>query len=124
MNINLKATGIELTPAITEYTEKKVRSLEKFLPQPTDGYIARVEIGKTTQHHKEGPIFRAEVHITGGIDIYAATEAEDLYAAIDLMEADATNELQSVKGKRFHLLRKGQRALKDMMRGFNNRFKK
>jgi putative sigma-54 modulation protein len=123
MNINIKATGIELTPAIEDYAQKKVSALDKYLKNP-ESHIARVEIGRTTRHHKEGAIFRAEIHISGGIDIYAAREAEDLYAAIDMMEAEAARELQSTKGKRFKLLRRGQKAFKDAVRGIGNKFKR
>jgi ribosomal subunit interface protein len=123
MNITLKATGIELTDAITEYSDKKVRTLEKYLKQPTDAYIARVEVGKTTNHHKEGAIFKAEIHLSGnGINIYAVKEAEDLYAAIDLVQGEAARELQSGKGRHIRLMRKGQRAIKEMMKGISDRF--
>ena len=123
MKINLKATGIELTPSITEYAEKKVSALEKFINKPADSYLARVEIGKTTRHHKEGFIFRAEIHLTGaGLDVYAVNEAEDLYAAIDLAEAETARELQSEKGRRARLMRKGQQAFKNMVHGIRQRF--
>lgn len=124
MNINIKATGIDLTPAIQEYAEKKVRSLEKYLHGKEDTHIVRVEIGRTTRHHKEGFIFRAEIHITGGLDVYVEAEAEDLYEAIDIAEAEAARELKSNKGKRFRLLRRGQRTFKEMVRGFGSRFRK
>jgi len=124
MKINIKATGIELTEAIQEYAEKKVGALEKYFKHSSDSHLVQVELGKTTNHHKEGAIFRAEIHITGGMDVYVASEEEDLYAAIDLMEADAARELQSEKSKRFKLLRRGQRTLKDMVRGIGNKFRR
>lgn len=125
MNITLKATGIDMTPAISEYAEKKIASLEKFLPGPADTYLVRVEIGKTTHHHREGLVYRAEVHITGnGLDQYTAEEAEDLYAAIDKVEAEAARELQSTRGRKEKLLRRGQRRFKDIIRGFSSGFKR
>jgi ribosomal subunit interface protein len=125
MKINLKATGIELTEAITNYAEKKVNALEKYINKPADSYMAHVEVGRTTKHHKEGEIFKAEFHITGsGMDIYAVSEAEDLYAAIDKVEAEAARELQSEKGRNRKLLRRGQRAIKEMIRGFGTKFRR
>lgn len=124
MNINIKATAIELTPAIESYAEKKVTPLKKFLPKSEDTYLVRLELARTTGHHKEGPIFRAEVHISHGIDIYAAREAEDLYAAIDLVADEVKREIESRVGKRFKLLRRGQRAFKDAVRGISNRFRR
>lgn len=119
MKINLKATGIELTPAISDYAHKKVSILSKYLPQDESTYVAHVEIGRTTEHHKEGKVYKAEIHLTGGgLDTYAATTAEDIYAAIDLVENEAARALLSQKGKRIRILRKGERIVKNMMKGY------
>jgi putative sigma-54 modulation protein len=120
MKINIKATGIELTNAIALYAEKKVASLEKYLNQENDGVVAQVEVGKVSQHHKSGEVFRAEVHlIGGGLDLYAASEQDDLYAAIDMVKDEVAHKLTHEKGKRFALARRGGRMVKDMMRGLN-----
>ncbi|KND49022.1 MAG: hypothetical protein AB200_01160 [Parcubacteria bacterium C7867-005] len=122
MNINLKATGIELTDAIREYAQKKIGTLEKFLGKGKEGAIFNVEVGKTTKHHKNGDFFRAEVKISGaGFDNYAVSEAEDLYSAIDLVESELARELISEKGRKISLMRRGQRAVKNMMRGLGSR---
>ena len=119
MNINIKATGIELTPAISDYVYKKISSVEKYISKKESEISARVEVGKTTKHHKSGDVFKAEVKLVGsGLDIYAVVEAEDLYAAIDLVEAEVARELVENKGKRMKLLRRGQRAIKDLMKDF------
>lgn len=125
MKINIKATNIELTPAISDYVTKKISMLEKYLPAQT-GFemnpdaVVKVEVGKTTQHHKSGDVFRAEVHITGaGLDIYAASEQSDLYAAIDLVKDEIIHNALQGKGKKETLTRKGARMIKDMMRGLN-----
>lgn len=117
MNINLKATGFDLTPAISEYAQKKIGVLEKYLKNH-EGATFHVEVGKTTKHHKAGEVFKAEVKAIGaGLDLYAVSEAEDLYSAIDILEAELRSELLHEKGRRMRLLRRGQRAIKDMMRG-------
>jgi ribosomal subunit interface protein len=116
MNINIKATGIELTDAITEYVYKKIGTVEKLIPA---GAAIQVEVGKTTNHHKHGFIFKSEAHVTGdGMNIYAVKEAEDLYSAIDLLEAELKRELLHIKGKNFKLLRDGQKTIKNMIKGF------
>ncbi|MFZ2049151.1 MAG: ribosome-associated translation inhibitor RaiA [Minisyncoccia bacterium] len=128
MKINLKGTGIVLTDAITDYATKKIGTLEKFVDKKLDGVIFRVEVGKTTKHHKGGDVFKAEVNVTGGgLDIYAVAEAEDLYAAIDLVEEEVQRELVQGKTRKLKLLRRGQRAIKDLMKDFPwalKRFKK
>lgn len=119
MRLNIKATNIALTPAISAYVEKKLSAVEKYLGESVD-VVARVEVGKTTQHHKSGEIFRAEVHLMGGgVDQYAVAEQADLYAAIDALKDEIVGNLTHEKGKRFALARRGARAVKEMMRGLN-----
>jgi putative sigma-54 modulation protein len=79
----IKATNMELTPAIREYIEKKLEALEKMTAHysPCD---MSIEVGKTSNHHQKGEIWRAEFHLLipgGGIRIERTTE--DLYASID-----------------------------------------
>ncbi len=124
MNINIKATGIKLTEAIREYALKKISSLEKYIYQK-DSVIVQIEVGKSSQHHKGGEVFKAEVKIGGGgLDIYAVSEAEDLYSAIDLVQDDVARALVSTRGRHIKLLRQGERAVKYMMKGLAYPFKK
>jgi putative sigma-54 modulation protein len=124
MKINIKATGIELTPAISNYVNKKISSIEKYLAKDAD-IVAQVEVGKSTKHHKAGNIFRSEVHITGaGLDLYAVSEKEDLYAAIDIVRDEMIHSMVQSKGKRETLARRGAEMIKNMMKGFTNSFKK
>lgn len=119
MRLNIKATNIELTPAISAYVEKKLSVVEKYLGENVDA-VAQVEVGKSTQHHKSGEIFRAEIHlIGGGVDQYAVSEQADLYAAIDILKDEIIQNLNHDKGKRFVMARRGARMVKNMMRGFN-----
>ncbi len=121
MKINIKATGIELTPAISGYVEKKISHIEKYLDKKSGpDVVAQVEVGKSTRHHKAGNVFRAEVHITGaGLDLYAVSEMEDLYAAIDVVKDEIVHNLLQLKGKRETLARKGAKMMKSIMKGFN-----
>ncbi|MEK7227425.1 MAG: ribosome-associated translation inhibitor RaiA [Patescibacteria group bacterium] len=119
MKINIKATGIELTPAISNYTERKISSLNKYLDKTGD-VVAQVEVGKSTKHHKTGEVFMAEVHLMGsGLDLYAVSEQSDLYAAIDLVKDEITRNLTHLKGKRETLGRRGAQAVKNMIKGLN-----
>lgn len=122
MNINIKATNIELTPAIREYAEKKVQALLKHLEKNTDTNIY-VEVGKTTKHHKGGDFFKAEIKIMGGgMDHYAVSEKEDLYAAIDLAKDEIIHEIEHAKGKSMKMFRRQQQAMKDILRGMPSKF--
>ena len=117
ININTKGTNISLTPAISEYIEKKVAMLEKFLKN-TDEVLVNVEVGKTTKHHKSGEYFKAEFHVMeNGNDHYAVAETEDLYASIDEVKDEIARKLSSNKKKVLHLFRKGSAMIKRMLRG-------
>src|SRR3989344_7978909 len=117
MKLNIKASGIELTPAISAYVDKKLRSLEKYFGNSEDT-VVQAEVGKSTQHHKSGNVFRAEVHVSGpGLDLYAVSEQTDLYAAIDVVKDEVSEKLSHIKGKREALTRRGARLIKDMMKG-------
>ena len=119
MKTNIKATNIELTPAISAYVEKKLSALEKYLLSSPDA-VVQVEVGKSTQHHKNGNVFRAEVHVTGGgYDLYAVSEQPDLYAAIDLVKDEIVDKTLHEKGKKETITRRGARRVKEMMKGLN-----
>ena len=116
MKINIKATGIELTPDISAYAEKIVSTLDRLLGGKDA--VAQVELGKTTHHHEKGEVYKAEVHLIGdGLDMYAVSEKEDLRSAIDDVKDEIATELKKMKGKRFALMRRGGLAVKNMMRG-------
>jgi len=120
MKINIKATNISLTSSISEYVEKRVRTLEKFYKKDEE-IIVNVEVGKTTHHHKSGDIFRAEIFIRSrGNEYYASAETEDLYASIDQVKDNIVRELTSKKKKTVRLFRKGGAKIKNILKGAAN----
>ncbi len=119
MKINTKATNISLTPAITEYIDKKLESLVKFFSN-TDEVIINVEVGKSTKHHKSGEYFRAELHvISAGEDYYVAAQKDDLYAAIDEVKDGIIREMTSRRKRTIRLVRKGGARIKAILKNLN-----
>ena len=118
MKINIKATNIELTPEVSAYVEKKISSVEKYIQAASEA-VAQVEVGKSTNHHKTGDIFRAEVHIIGaGLDLYAVYEQADLYAAIDFVKDEIIENALHQKERKQTLTRRGAQMMKNMLKGF------
>jgi len=118
MNINIKSTNMEMTPAISDYATKKVESLGKFITVH-DNIQAWIEIGKTTNHHQHGDIFRAELQMKiAGNSLRAESEKDDLYAAIDDMQEEMKRELLKFKDKRSTKKRRGERMLKKLLSVF------
>ncbi len=118
--MNVKATGISLTPAIDDYIWKKINMLEKFFEREA---LASVEVGRTTKHHKSGDIFRAEIKITtNGQIYYAVSEKDDLYTAIDEVKDKIVRELTSRRKKVIRLFRRGGAKIKDLIKGIRSHF--
>ena len=114
MNIIVKGSHIDVTDAIRDYLEKKVKSLEKFLDVNAK---IEAEVGKTSNHHKQGDIFRAELNIANeGKMTFVKAEEADLYAAIDRVRDEAAQVLASKKDKRQSLFRKGAQKMKNMFK--------
>ncbi len=116
MSITFKSTLIELTPALTDYTEKRLGTIKKF----TEGEPQiSVEIGKTTLHHRNGDVFRAEVNLTTalGRQYRAVSEKSDLYEAIDDVRTEIIREIKAAKGKSQTLLRRGSLKIKSILKG-------
>ncbi len=97
MIVTIHGTAMELTPAIREYVEEKIRSLEKFF----DNIIkAEIDIGMNSHHHNKGKIFYAEVTLDiPGRMIRVVKEEEDLYKAIEKVKDHLKIELESAKEK-------------------------
>lgn len=121
MNINIKGTNIELTSAINDYVTKRLDAVKKFVADdPT--VRCDVEVGKTSNHHKHGDIFRAEVHIVGHKrDIYVTSEKGDLYTAIDEVRDEVLYRLSSKKEKTISFARRGGAKVKNLIRGMFNK---
>jgi putative sigma-54 modulation protein len=118
MQITIKATNIELTEAIRDYVNKKFNAVSKFVRKSDESVLCRVEVGKVTHHHKKGEVFRAEgrIHIDGK-ELYAASEKEDLYAAVDDVKDELVRVLTSTKEKKMDMVRKGGARIKNMLKG-------
>ena len=114
--INIKTTNIELSDSIREYIAKKFEGIEKVLN--TDEVKGQIEVGKISNHHKSGDIFRAEINLdANGKMFYAATEEADLYMAIDVVKNEIVSEVKKVKTKNQSLVRSGGQRVKSLLKG-------
>jgi len=108
MIINIHGTNIELTAALKEYAEDKVRSFSKFFGNIRQ---ADIDLGLRSHHHQKGKIFYAEVnlHVPNRI-LRVVKDAEDVYKAIDKVKDHFKIELEKTKGK---MRNKNKRVLRD-----------
>jgi ribosomal subunit interface protein len=119
MNINIKATNIELTDDIRDRVNKVLESVSKVLNVENDQFVGQVEVGKTSNHHKTGDIFRAEASLTAnGQPIYVVSEKSDLYSALDDLKDEVINSIKRSRRKNRSGIRKGAAKVKDFVRKF------
>lgn len=117
MNINIKTTSFELTEAISDYASKRLNALAKFF-EGDESVKCDVELARTTNHHKNGDIFAAEVHIVAKEkNFYARVEKEDLYSAIDEVKDTILREVKNSKGKSQSMMRRGGAKVKNIIKG-------
>ncbi|MBK5215538.1 MAG: ribosome-associated translation inhibitor RaiA [Candidatus Pacebacteria bacterium] len=120
MNINIKATNLDLTDAIRDYINKRLSGVDKFAKNGK--ILTRVEVSKTTNHHKKGDVFRAEFFVEiMGVEYYAFSEVDDLYAAIDATKADIFRQITNKKDRKNTLFKRGSISIKKMIKGISDR---
>ena len=100
MNLNIKATNLELTKKIKEYVQLKMDMLEKYLGK-LKVINAHVEVKKTSNHHLKGEIYSAEVNLTVAGDLLRVEKTEkDLFKAIDKVKDHLDLVIKKYKGKK------------------------
>ncbi len=90
---------MDLTEAIKSRVERALAKVAK-LTQKLEPADIRVDVGKTSQHHQKGDVFKAEYNLTiPGTMIRAEATMDDLYAAIDKASDDLRRQVKKYKDK-------------------------
>ncbi len=110
MNIIIKVTKLELTPAIYDYIEEKIGSLNRFIGkfEAKSEIKIEVEIARSTKHHRHGDVFRAEANLYLSGKILRAEHSDwDIRVAIDSIKDKLQREIKKYKTKQEISRRKG-----------------
>jgi ribosomal subunit interface protein len=101
MQLHIHADGLQLTAAITAAAEEKFGRLNRLLARfEKSDLLIDIELKRTTHHRNKGKIFRAEINVPlGRAQVFAASECEDLYEAMDHCVATAKRQLIKLKEK-------------------------
>ena len=121
MNYNLKGTNLSITPEIRDYLERKLAGLDKFIADK-DAARADVELQYLPDEER---MYRAEVMLSDPhmkASLRAQARGQTLHEAIDIATGEVSVELARAKKKHLHLLRRGSGKVKDILRGFRDRF--
>lgn len=97
-SVTVQSKGIEMTPAIREYAEEKIMTLNKFFDGITK---ADILVGMRHNSQQKGKVFFAEVNLDlpGKHSIHLEKESSDLYKAIDKVKDHLKVDLEKMKGK-------------------------
>lgn len=113
--VSIKGTNVTLTDSIVDTIEKKLLSLSKFTEKMEPMAELRVEVGKTTRHHKKGMVWRAEANfMVPGTLLRAEVEGEALYASIDELREELERQIKHYKERTQTRVRKGARLAKKL----------
>ncbi len=115
MNIRIHSPQLPVTPEVEEYVLKRITPLGKLISDQS--VVCEIELAKTTNHHKSGDIFKAEVNmVLPDKHIYLVSEKEDVYQAIDALREQLDLTLSTRKEKKQTLFRRGALKIKDMIK--------
>ena len=119
MKVNIKTTNLEMTPAIEQYLERRINMIERFIDSTDQSAIADVDIGKTTEHHHGGRIFRAEINLKlAGFFGRAEAVEYDLYDAINEAKKEIVRQIKNHYGNKKDSNVKKERSFKEILRNW------
>ena len=78
MQINLTGHHVDITPALRDYVNNKFQKIQRYFSNITNVHVI-LSVDKKFQQKAE-----ANVHLARA-EIFAESEADDMYAAIDLL---------------------------------------
>ena len=92
MNLTVSGHHVDVTPAIRQHVEEKLAPIERH-----GDNITRIDVTLVVERH----LHRAEANLhVAGADLFASSESDDMYAAIDSL-ADKLDR-QVIKHKEKH----------------------
>lgn len=103
MNINIKYTNLDSTPAIEKYVIEKISSLGKFIKRLDEKTVAQaqVEIARSTKHHQKGDVYHIECNLElPGKLLRAETENWDVRLGVDEVKDILDREIKKY-GEKF-----------------------
>ncbi|MBI4696881.1 MAG: ribosome-associated translation inhibitor RaiA [Gammaproteobacteria bacterium] len=91
MQLNISGHHVELSPALNDYIKSKLQRIERHFDQVVDAHVV---LGVERQRHKA----EATIHVSGNT-LHAASEHDDMYAAIDLLLDKLDRQVRKHKEK-------------------------
>jgi len=100
LNVDIFARNLELTERITDYVNKKVSKLDRFLVNIEE---TRVDLSYIKSARNASDRMVAQITLRGkGFILRTEERADDLFAAIDAAQDKMQRQIERFKGKRAH----------------------
>ena len=91
MNLTVSGHHMSVTPAIRQHVENKLLPIERH-----GEHITHAEVTLIVERHLHKA--EASIHVSGG-DLFASSESDDMYAAIDGLAAKLDRQIIKHKEK-------------------------
>lgn len=117
MHINFKGSNYDLPANVSEYAQKKLEGLKKYLGKQKSEARAYVDLGKETGAHQNGTIWKTDINFdVDGNRFYAKAIEDSIEKAIDTAVSELARELRTFSERRQSLVKKGGTIIKSLMR--------
>lgn len=116
--ININTSDYELTREIKNLIHNKVNSFERFLPvSKYEEVLADIVLAKTTNHHLNGDIYKAELSLKYKKEIKRGEEVSDnMIFSIEKASEEIIRQIKETKKKKVNLFRSGSKKVKEWLR--------
>lgn len=116
--INIQGTNYEITDADRTLVNEKISHFDKFMPvSDMEEVLVEVELEKTTDHHNNGKIYRAEFNVKYKKEFKRSELVEEnMQIAIELASDQLEKQIRRTKGKKTDLMRRGAAKVKSWLR--------
>lgn len=102
MQINIKATNLDLTLSTESFIKEKFSVVEKLTKNIDPGVVKLwVELSKPSRHHQRGKVFYAEANLRLPGKTLRAEESEyDLMVALDRVRDELVRQVKKYKDRK------------------------
>lgn len=115
MKINIQPNNFEVTETIRDFVFTKFGLLTKVVHGENAECL--ITLGRTTNHHKQGEVYKVSVRVKNGTNIFQIEEVnEDLYAGIDIAKDTIERAIVTGSQKKRSIFRKAAAKFKQLLR--------
>lgn len=119
MELQFKGTHFEIPEALTTRISDKLKKIETLLGDKADEAFVYIELGRETEAHRNGVVWRAEFNIdVEGTRTRAESTKDTIEEASDDALRTLAKEITKIHARRGSVLKRGGSLVKDILRGF------